>query len=307
MNIWPFNKLASKLTHWLTKNIESDELPASDFDRICYEIKPCDVILVEGKNRISEIIKLTTKSNWSHAALYIGRLHEIKDENLQKIISKYYQAHFDEPLIVEGILGKGVIVNPLSVYKNDHVRLCRPSSITMEDAQKVISFAIHQLGTPYNVRHIFDLLRLLFPFTFIPRYLFSSIFKPYNPDHHQLICSSLLAEAFGSVHYPILPKITRDQNGKIQFIPRNPRLFTPKDFDYSPYFDIIKYPFYGLHNVTSYRQLPWVESGYISNDSGGIVMDVAIKKWFEEHDKLPEIKNEEKTIINQDDSKSKTN
>jgi hypothetical protein len=37
----------------------------------------------------------------------------------------------------------------------------------------------------------------------------------------------------------------------------NPRLYTPKDFDDSPYFDIIKHPFIGEGDVADYRKLPW--------------------------------------------------
>lgn len=270
MQIWPFNKINSVLVRWLTKDIAREELPASDFTRICYEIRPCDVLLVEGHSRVSEVIKLMTKSNWSHSALYIGRFQDIQDNKLRQKVLDHYRGDLNEHLVIEGILGKGTVVSPLSNYKNDHVRICRPSSIHLEDAAKVIAFAINHLGTHYNIRHIFDLLRLLFPITIIPRYLFSSIFKPYTQEPTKEICSALVARAFGSVGYPILPKIVRDKDGHVQFVPRNPNLFTPKDFDYSPYFNIIKYPFYGLENFGSYRHIPWVMDGSFSNDQRGI-------------------------------------
>ena len=38
---------------------------------------------------------------------------------------------------------------------------------------------------------------------------------------------------------------------------RNPQLCVPHDFDYSPYFEIIKYPFFDFYIHSSYRQLPW--------------------------------------------------
>ncbi len=37
-------------------------------------------------------------------------------------------------------------------------------------------------------------------------------------------------------------------------VPRNSRLFTPRDFDYSPYFDIIKCPHLEFNKNTSYKQ-----------------------------------------------------
>jgi hypothetical protein len=68
------------------------------------------------------------------------------------------------------------------------------------------------------------------------------------------------------VNYPILPFIERRDDGTLRFFKRNPRLFTPKDFDYSPYFDIIKYPFLALEDVGVYQHLPWSAEPLIYSD-----------------------------------------
>ena len=47
---------------------------------------------------------------------------------------------------------------------------------------------------------------------------------------------------------------------QIAFYEGNPRLFTPKDFDYSPYFEIVKYPLIEIGRESVYRQLPWGDS-----------------------------------------------
>ncbi len=52
-------------------------------------------------------------------------------------------------------------------------------------------------------------------------------------------------------------------------IRRNPKLYTPSDFDYSPYFDIIKYPMMPVTGYSIYRQLPWQEN-LMSNDDHGL-------------------------------------
>ena len=44
----------------------------SDPEHLRGVIQPGDVLLVEGNNRISGIIKYLTQSTWSHAALYVG-------------------------------------------------------------------------------------------------------------------------------------------------------------------------------------------------------------------------------------------
>ena len=67
-------------------------------------------------------------------------------------------------------------------------------------------------------------------------------------DPTRAICSTLIAQAFQSVRYPILPMVekrqlqTKDGIGQtLQVLRiRHHSLFAPRDFDISPYFDIIK-------------------------------------------------------------------
>ena len=47
---------------------------------------------------------------------------------------------------------------------------------------------------------------------------------------------------------------------------RNEMLTTPSDFDFSPYFEIIKYPILGINDLAVYRRLPWDQNGIICND-----------------------------------------
>jgi hypothetical protein len=62
-------------------------------------------------------------------------------------------------------------------------------------------------------------------------------------DPTKIICSALIAQAFGAVRYPILPKITqaasRQAKEEILHI-RHSSLYMPRDFDISPYFEIVK-------------------------------------------------------------------
>jgi hypothetical protein len=73
----------------------------------------------------------------------------------------------------------------------------------------------------------------------------------------------MIAEAFSSVHFPILPHIKKNKDTGIELFQRNPRLYTPRDFDYSPYFEIIKYPFVALDDQPAYRRLPWNKDGIV--------------------------------------------
>jgi len=72
-----------------------------------------------------------------------------------------------------------------------------------------------------------------------------------------MLCSTLIARAFDRVKYPILPIIKEDESGKITLYNRNNKLCVPKDFDSSPYFQIIKFPIFPVVSSTSYRTVVW--------------------------------------------------
>ena len=44
----------------------------NDLAELKRQIRKGDVVLVEGNERISEVIKYLTQSSWSHSALYVG-------------------------------------------------------------------------------------------------------------------------------------------------------------------------------------------------------------------------------------------
>lgn len=255
--------VSNKVVNWLIEDREVDDVPMCDFDRIRYELRPCDVLLTEGRNRVSDVIKYATQSAWSHSALYIGRIHDIADPEIRNKAMKYFNATADTQLLVEGVLDKGTIITPLSFYSQDHVRICRPRGLSPTDTQNVIEFAINKLGSDYDVRQILDLARFMLPWSFLPRRWRSSLFTNKSSKATRTVCSTMIAEAFSAVHFPILPHIKKNKDTGVELFHRNPRLYTPRDFDYSPYFEIIKYPFVGLDDQPAYRKLPWNKDGVV--------------------------------------------
>ncbi|MCU7845799.1 MAG: hypothetical protein KZQ93_18360 [Candidatus Thiodiazotropha sp. (ex Monitilora ramsayi)] len=254
------------ITDWLTKEGPPPTSPLCDFARLSYELRPGDVLLVEGRSRVSNVIKAITQTSWTHSALYIGRIYDIRDPDLQQRVRMAYQGDLSEPLLVEALLGEGTIIVPVSKYRYDHLRICRPAGLEPEDAHRVVAHSLEHLGLDYDVRHLFDLARFFFPWTILPRKWRSSLFEHNAGTPTRAVCSSLIASAYNRVNFPILPFIDRDEDGSIRFFKRNPRLFTPKDFDYSPYFNIIKYPFLGLDDLGVYRKLPWCDETILFND-----------------------------------------
>jgi hypothetical protein len=260
------NWLIKKFTAWLVHEHDRPEMPLCDFDHLSLEIRPCDVLLVEGRSRVSDIIKNITQTIWTHSALYIGRLRDIDDPALRALIQKFYKGDPEEQLIVEALLGEGTVMKPLSKYRGEHLRICRPRNLSRKDAQHIIGFAAHHLGTEYDLRQLADMARFMCPYSFVPRRWRSTLFEYHAGISTRTVCSSMIAAAFANVHYPVMPLVHRGEDGKPQLYKRNPRLYTPRDFDYSPYFDIIKYPMFGLDDLAVYRQLPWNKDGVICND-----------------------------------------
>lgn len=268
--------LMGRLTGFLNKETGAypDGVPMTDFERLCEELHQADVILVEGISRVSEVIKSITNSSWTHAALYIGRLDDIKDGTVQNSIAEHYSGAPHEQLLIEALLGEGTIISPVSKYAGFHLRICRPRGLSRSDRKQVIAYAVGQLGYEYDVRHLLDLARFLLPYSFIPKRWRSTLFEHKMSDSTRNVCSSMLAEAFASVSYPILPIAEREDNGGLKLHRRNTRLNTPKDFDYSPYFDIIKYPYFNFDEVAAYRSLPWDAEGMICNIEGDCFIPV---------------------------------
>lgn len=229
----------------------------NNFDHMLRDLHPADVILFEGRSRVSEVIKIITLSPWTHAAVYIGRINEITNPETLAIIKKYYDGDPAEPLVIESLLGFGTIVNPITDYIEDNLRICRPEGLSFEDQNKVVGFATEHLGIDYDVRQLLDLARFMFPYAILPRRWRSSLFQHNAGRPTNIVCSSMIARCFQSVNYPMLPTITSDDNDRLKFRKRSFRLFVPSDFDYSPYFTILKFPAWPLTMKESYRDLPW--------------------------------------------------
>lgn len=254
---WAHNKLIGWLNH--EPDHPADRL--SDFDLLKDEIKIGDVLLIEGQSQVSKIIKTVTQSPWSHAAIFIGRIRDIKAPLLREQCTSHFNGTDDTPLLIEAILGKGTILTPLEEYRPYRIRLCRPGTISLEDRQLVISFVIEKLGTDYNLRQVFDLARFLFPYGILPRRWRSTLFHHNAGNETRTVCSTLIADAFQNVSYPILPVLQEDDFGYKELSHRNSRLFSPQDFDISPWFDILKFPLQSFDDEASYSKMPWKEGG----------------------------------------------
>ncbi|WP_355660421.1 YiiX/YebB-like N1pC/P60 family cysteine hydrolase [Halomonas salifodinae] len=195
-------------------------------------LRPGDVLLVEGSSRLSAVIKYLTQSSWSHAALYIGH-------------AAARRAGGDEAAcFVEADLAEGVRLVGHNEYRGVPLRICRPVGLTAEEIETLIRFACERVGHRYDLRNIVDLGRYLLPLPPVPAPWRRRMLTLGSGDPTRAICSTLIAQAFQAVRYPILPieALPRDEavGRRRLWRRRHYSLFTPRDFDLSPYFQIVK-------------------------------------------------------------------
>jgi hypothetical protein len=102
-----------------------------------------------------------------------------------------------------------------------------------------------------------DLARFMFPYWFLPKRWRSTLFEHNAGKPTKTVCSTMMAEAFARVRFPLIPVICQDKEGNLSLVQSNSKLLTPRDFDHSPYFDVIKYPLLEFDELGIYRKLPW--------------------------------------------------
>ena len=211
--------IGTQLAKFLTKeHIYVDSYYRISIQDIKLTVKPGDVILVEGQSRASSAIQFITGSNWSHAAVFIGKTKA-----------------FDHSLIeVKAV--EGCKYTDLNAYKRHNLRICRPIFL---DNKKIITLINHlkiKIGSKYYFRNIFDLIRYAYPNPPVPKKFRRNLIGIGAGDPTKAICSSLIAEAFKEIDHPVLP--FKDKSNSL--VLRHPTYCLPKDFDISPFFQIIK-------------------------------------------------------------------
>ena len=211
--------IGTQLAKFLTKeHIYVDSYYRISIQDIKLTVKPGDVILVEGQSRASSAIQFITGSNWSHAAVFIGKTKA-----------------FDHSLIeVKAV--EGCKYTDLNVYKKHNLRICRPIFLDKEKRITLINYLKKKIGLKYDLRNIFDLIRYAYPNPPVPKKFRRNLIGIGAGDPTKAICSSLIAEAFKEIDHPVLP--FKDKSNSL--VLRHHTYCLPKDFDISPFFQIIK-------------------------------------------------------------------
>jgi hypothetical protein len=243
--------IGRRLSHFLTKQVGcGPSCTTNSVAALARTIRPGDVLLVDGTARISTAIKYLTQSTWSHAALYTGPIAGRETQT-------------GEPhVLVEANLGTGVTSAPLSLYADAHTRICRPVRLQPDDCATVIAHAVASIGLDYDMRNVIDLARFLLPPLGLPPRWRRRVLYLGSGSPSRVICSTLIAQAFERVRYPILPSIAASTAGHTSMPQRevlhirHHSLYTPRDFDISPYFATVKPT---IEQGFDYRDLIWAD------------------------------------------------
>ncbi len=272
-------KLSSFAIRQLTKPLARYSLTIpNDLSALKRSLRKGDVILVEGNERISECIKYLTQSSWSHSCLYVGDEPIRRDAELKRKLTEQF-GDDAQHLVVEALVESGVVLSPISKYGKLNMRLCRPHGLTAADQREVVDTALANVGRHYDFKNVFDLTRYFLPVHLVPARFRRQALYFGSGDPTRVICSSLIAECFTKVRFPVVPRyepfpegfapvrkvasllgrFARNKHhvpGLLRMV--SPTLITPRDFDLSPYFAIIKYNV--LENGRfNYQKLPWID------------------------------------------------
>ncbi|VAW16415.1 FIG00792170: hypothetical protein [hydrothermal vent metagenome] len=248
----PLDRFGLWLARVLSREIDKPpDIGYSDPEALAAALRPGDVLLIEGRQRLSTAIKYLTQSTWSHSALFAGDALPPP------------KVGGEGPQLIEVNLGEGCVVSPLSKYRYTNARICRPVGLSDKDRDAVVGFMAERIGYAYDMKNIVDLARYLLPTPPVPVRFRRRMLALGSGDPTRAICSTMIAQAFQSVRYPILPVVMRDGERQPQASGYSKRdilhirhhsLFVPRDFDLSPYFSVVKPT---VENGFDYRDLNW--------------------------------------------------
>src|SRR5437764_14913294 len=93
----------------------------TDLETLRLTIRKGDVVLVDGDQRVSEVIKYLTQSSWSHVALYVG------DEIVRRFPARradlVAEHGIDVDHMIDDALMHGVVPSPISKYASFSLRV----------------------------------------------------------------------------------------------------------------------------------------------------------------------------------------
>lgn len=197
------SRLIDALARYLVQPLQRpNSASTTDPQSLAAVLVPGDVLLTDGSSRMAALVRLVTRSPWSHVAMYVGPLEEGPDPRC----------------IVEADIAAGVKAVRLSELAGLRVRVLRRRGLDDSLRRRLTDWVVSRIGGQYDLAHAWALarrsLRLPFP-SRLPQAAQSAT---------RFICSTLLAQAFLLVGQPVAADAS---------------YVTPRDFESAPVFEPI--------------------------------------------------------------------
>ena len=210
-------RLIDALTLYLAQPVKYRPSATDDAQSLSATLSRGDVLLTDGNTRMAALVKRLTRSTWSHVALYVGPLNEGPDPRC----------------VVEADLAAGVRAVPLSEFKGQRVCVLRPKGLHDADRRRLADWVVSRIGDEYDLAHAWALAGRLLRLPLASR-------LPPAPSRMvqgatRFVCSSLLAQAFVMIGYPITPV----QIGIRDAGAADNRYVTPRDFESASGFEVV--------------------------------------------------------------------
>jgi len=145
----------------------------------------------------------------------------------------------------------------------------------------------------YDLRNILDLALHLGLASLMPGRR-RRVFRMGSLSSRAVICTSLIGRLFQTVGFPVLPEVSpatsvpstrrlgflRGRSPKPHagvFRRRDPTLLTPRDFDLSPYFEVVKYEVVGSRGF-DYQRIEWAEGSHPAEAGEASPAEAAVER-----------------------------
>jgi hypothetical protein len=211
-------RLYAALAVYLTQPVKRySAATTTDLLSLSTVLRNGDVLLTEGNTRAAALVKRLTKSTWSHVSIYVGSLDEGPDPRC----------------IVEADIAAGVRAIRLSELECMSVRVLRPIGLDDADRGRLAAWVVGRIGGEYDLKHACTLARRLLPAP--PKESLPPATHGVAEGATRFICSTLLANAFALVGFPIPPLRTAVAAAGAA----DPRYVIPSDFERASLFEVV--------------------------------------------------------------------
>ena len=211
-------RLLAALALFLTQPVKRySPATTADPESLSVVLRNGDVLLTEGNTRAAALIKRITRSTWSHVSMYVGPLEEGPDPRC----------------IVEADIAAGVRSIRLSELQGQNIRVLRPIGLNDAVRGRLAQWVVSQIGGEYDLKHAWALARRFLPVA--PKSSIAAAPNGIAQSATRFICSSLLANAFALVGYPILPIHT----AVAAVSTADHRYVIPGDFERASVFEVV--------------------------------------------------------------------